>query len=183
MNSIFFLEIAPIPKLFQACIDGRKRGIEKCLSVCSGEREDPTVSFEVCKKTTKNGKARPNLIQWCRTGYDEMIVTLEAALAQQASLAESELVSNDSADSVAGLSEEYDVTLDEFIEEASVEEEPAEEASAEDFIIEDDNASDATEDEVIEEKKVPVATHRRLRSDDAVALVEEDLTEDNNDEM
>jgi transcriptional regulator with XRE-family HTH domain len=98
-------------------------------------------------------------------------------------LAESELVSNDSADSVAGLSEEYDVTLDEFIEEASVEEEPAEEAPAEDFIIEDDNASDATEDEVIEEKKVPVATHRRLRSDDAVALVEEDLTEDNNDEM
>jgi hypothetical protein len=53
--------IAPIPKLFQSCIDGRKRGFEQCVSYClSGE---PTVdSFDGCK-ASKGNAARPNMMQ------------------------------------------------------------------------------------------------------------------------
>ena len=52
----------PIPKLFQACIDGRKKGFDSnCISMCL-DGVHAADSFAGCK-ATKGNAAKPNMLQ------------------------------------------------------------------------------------------------------------------------
>ncbi|KAL7522008.1 hypothetical protein ACHAWX_006700 [Stephanocyclus meneghinianus] len=83
----------PIPKLFQACIEGRKAGFDQCVSLCStGARASDSDSLEGCKKVMKKGNAKPKITQWCRQGYDEVLSTLKLTLEQQSNPSKDSLI-------------------------------------------------------------------------------------------
>ncbi|KAL9180334.1 hypothetical protein ACHAXT_008304 [Thalassiosira profunda] len=73
------LKLHPVPKLFNACIEGRKRGFDQaCLPICE-EAELSVSSLEGCKMVQRTG-AKP--YDWCRRGYDSILQALEPALAE-----------------------------------------------------------------------------------------------------
>ncbi|KAL7470490.1 hypothetical protein ACHAXS_010736 [Conticribra weissflogii] len=74
-------QIDPIPKVFKVCIDGRKKAYEHaCVSTCTSSNEEFS-SFEGCKSVVHKNHG-PKFVDWCRKGYESMIVAVESALVQ-----------------------------------------------------------------------------------------------------
>ena len=53
--------LSPIPKLFQSCIDGRKKGFDQCVYMCLNGSH-ATDSFDGCK-ASEGHSARTNMMQ------------------------------------------------------------------------------------------------------------------------
>lgn len=71
---------APVPKLLNTCIAGRKQAFtDNCIAMCaSGEKPLTSSSFEGCKKVVK--QTGPKMMDWCRKGYESVDDELEEAL-------------------------------------------------------------------------------------------------------
>ena len=56
--------LSPIPKLFQSCVDGRKKGFDQCVYICLNGSH-ATDSFDGCK-ASEGHSARTNMMQVSR---------------------------------------------------------------------------------------------------------------------
>mmetsp|Transcript_28939 Transcript_28939/g.49935 ORF Transcript_28939/g.49935 Transcript_28939/m.49935 type:complete len:241 (-) Transcript_28939:210-932(-) len=74
------LKQPPVPKLFNACVEGRKKAFDQaCIPICI-KAEMSVSSFEGCKVIAKkNGQKYEN---WCRKGYDSILQNLESFLVE-----------------------------------------------------------------------------------------------------
>eukprot|EP00804_Cyclotella_cryptica_P000727 CCRYP_001003-RB/>CCRYP_001003-RB protein AED:0.29 eAED:0.29 QI:53/1/1/1/0.33/0.28/7/2832/211 len=154
--------IAPIPQLFQACIEGRKKAFDQCVSMCSnGAQKSESDSFESCKKVMKNGNARPKITQWCRQGYDEILSGLEVRLRQQSKPSKHSLVESVE----VAINDDVDTDFSEY-------EAPESEVDA--IAVEEELVQAISNEQFEQEVPISIAGNRNLRSDDAAMSDKED---------
>lgn len=72
-------QVHPIPKVFKACIDGRKKAFDQaCVSTCTSSKQEFS-SFEGCKSVVHKHHG-PKFVDWCRKGFESIIDAVESAL-------------------------------------------------------------------------------------------------------
>lgn len=68
-------KIPPAQKFYHACVDGRRRAFDRaCAPLCAGAVMTVT-SFEACRAAGKHGQKS---VDWCRRGYDSILLNPEA---------------------------------------------------------------------------------------------------------
>lgn len=73
------VNLAPVPKLYHACVDGRKKAFDRaCVPLCARAALTVT-SFEGCQAVKKGGRKN---VDWCRKGYDSILQNPEAFLVE-----------------------------------------------------------------------------------------------------
>mmetsp|Transcript_28291 Transcript_28291/g.60746 ORF Transcript_28291/g.60746 Transcript_28291/m.60746 type:complete len:244 (+) Transcript_28291:903-1634(+) len=74
------LKVPPVPKLFNACVEGRKKGFDQtCVPICTNA-EMTVSSYEGCQAITK--KKGQKYVDWCRKGYDGIMQNIESFLVE-----------------------------------------------------------------------------------------------------
>ena len=69
----------PVPKLFNACVEGRKRSFDQnCIPICT-QAELSVTSYDACQSSSKHGA---KFVDWCRKGYDSIVQNLETLLVE-----------------------------------------------------------------------------------------------------
>ena len=178
----------PVPKLFNACVEGRKRSFDQnCIPICT-QAELSVTSYDACQSSSKHGA---KFVDWCRKGYDNIVQKLDSLLVEHSEKLKQDNNQDLEKESAAepdktGVPSEPVESESELGNTDSPIQRGAEEAG---MIVEEDSIADPTQSEhqvqteSEEHENAPLGGNNNIAEDDSKLDVEENQAEENSERL